>query len=205
MAGHPETGPRGDEWRQHRVGAEDAVDRDRVAVGVQQATAPLDRSRYVAQVLDPDHARDPADRTAGPGPVGGLRRQVEPEGAGAVREPNAAALIYAGPQHEVYTLSAGMPGREVLDRVQQIAALPQQMLATEFTIQQVELPAAPIVDGSRATWSGRARDEAGTPLRVALTAWHCPGPDVTFVGAYAGPEAIAEADALRVLMSASCP
>lgn len=124
---------------------------------------------------------------------------------GSERVPSVSAVIHVGPQREVYSLMVGVPGREVLARMKETPALPRHALTTEFAIQQLELPAAPAGDESRPVWSGRARDEGGAPLRVALTAWHCPGPDLTFVGSYVGPEAIAEADALRVLLSARCP
>ncbi|HEY0134108.1 MAG TPA: hypothetical protein VGB85_08510, partial [Nannocystis sp.] len=124
---------------------------------------------------------------------------------GAQRIDNPAALVFQGAQGEVYTMSAGLPGRELIDKVALNPNFATTAVTVEFPVRDVVLPAAPTVQGDRRTWFGRARGDAGDAVRVGITVWHCPGPDLSFVGMFAGPEAVVEAQALQILESAQCP
>ena len=57
VPGHPQPGVGADERAEHRVAGERVVDRDRVAVGVEQPAHALDRGRGVAQVLERERRR----------------------------------------------------------------------------------------------------------------------------------------------------
>ena len=58
LAGHPEAAGRPDQRADDRVAGELVVDGDRVAVGVDQPAGPLDGGGGVAQVVQPNAARD---------------------------------------------------------------------------------------------------------------------------------------------------
>ena len=72
---------------EQRVGAELRVDGGRVAVGVEEAAYALARGRGVAQVVQPELGGDEAGAAAR-GQVG----EVEPDGAGTVREVERAGV-----------------------------------------------------------------------------------------------------------------
>ncbi len=81
LARDPEPGRRADQRADHRVAGELVVDGDRVAVGVDEATRPLDRGGRVAQVLE--RKRRGHERRL---PRRGCVDQVEADGAVSVRQ-----------------------------------------------------------------------------------------------------------------------
>ncbi len=87
VAGHPQPGAAPHERREQRVVGELVVDRDRVAVRVEQPAAALDRGGQVAQVVELQaaahvaavgHAVGPRSSTTWPPPCGSRRRAGVP-------------------------------------------------------------------------------------------------------------------------------